>query len=481
MKPAPPVTRMFMRICAPALGAGRWALGAGRWALGAGRWALGAVRGPSSSMGTRRRCRRGQARGLVLRVFGRRETRLRTLVGVLLLDSGALPVADDPAQQLRFVDPDHESVGGVENRWIVDELAGRPLAAVELSSDRVEVLREAAQIAGELLAESLVPEKQRDRPASLLEIFGHGGERHGRLRKVIHELIDLLLSLRVSQERRNRPRVGAHLLIDSVEDGLHGMDRAPQRLSGLPPILVVDQQLAEESMALLHLAQNAVQGGERGVQAVAETFALRPFARDRAEKALALLGAAEDVLEGPRDRAQVREQVPSSFQELLDARAPRGLDLAVDLDLGLGDASAVQIDVLVAEQADRLDRRAGAGAQSRPQSSVDVIDDLDAPVGRIRRKLDLEDVADGHAVQPDRIPGNQSRCGIEPGLIGELLAKEVRPAADHEDAAHDRDKPDQNHEPDAEPPADLLLTDHGRSLRSRGARDAGLGTRNSLF
>src|SRR5262249_4086940 len=133
MKPAPPVTRMFMRICAPA--------------LGAGRRARGEATDLSSSMGTRRRGRRGRGGRVVVGGFGR-ETRLRALFVVLLLDPGALPVADQPAQQLRFVDPDHEPVGRVEDRRIVDELAGRPLATVELSSDRVEVLREAAQITG---------------------------------------------------------------------------------------------------------------------------------------------------------------------------------------------------------------------------------------------------------------------------------------------------------------------------------------------
>src|SRR5262249_43634875 len=192
---------------------------------------------------------------------------------------------------------------------IVDELAGRPLATVELSSDRVEVLREAAQITGELLAEFLVPQKQRNRPASLLEIFGHRGERHGRLREVVQELIDLLLSLRVSEKHRNRSRVRPHLLVDSVENALHGADGPAQRLSGLPPVLVIDQQLAEQPMPLLDLAQNSVQGGERRGQTVAEPLALRTFARDCAEKALPLLRAAEDVLERPRDRGETCKQL----------------------------------------------------------------------------------------------------------------------------------------------------------------------------
>src|SRR6202011_1146427 len=119
-------------------------------------------------------------------------------------DAGPLPVADEPAQKLRFVYPDDEPVGRVEDRRIVDELAGRALAAVELLANRVQVLRETAQVAGELLAELFVTQQDWNRAASLLEILRDDGQRDGRLRKIVDELVDLLFSLRVSQQRGNR-------------------------------------------------------------------------------------------------------------------------------------------------------------------------------------------------------------------------------------------------------------------------------------
>src|SRR5258706_7211195 len=97
----------------------------------------------------RRRSTRGPRR---LRRGGRRRRGGRflrrgngpALPGVGLLDAGPLAVPDEPAQELGFVDPDHEVIGGVEDGGVVDELAGRPLARVELLPDRVQALQEAA-------------------------------------------------------------------------------------------------------------------------------------------------------------------------------------------------------------------------------------------------------------------------------------------------------------------------------------------------
>src|SRR5512132_677927 len=130
MKPAPPVTRTFLPLTGGAQGDGRSALG-----------------GPSSSMRARSGSR-GHARRLLVGVLGG-NTRLGALLVVLFLDAGPLPVADQPAQELRFVDPDDEPVGRVEDGRIVDELAGGALPAVELAADRVQMLRETAQVAGE--------------------------------------------------------------------------------------------------------------------------------------------------------------------------------------------------------------------------------------------------------------------------------------------------------------------------------------------
>jgi hypothetical protein len=48
------------------------------------------------------------------------------------------------------------------------------------------------------------------------------------------------------------------LLVDSAEDALDRADRAAQGLSGLVPVLVVDQELPDEAVPFLDLAQNSV-------------------------------------------------------------------------------------------------------------------------------------------------------------------------------------------------------------------------------
>src|SRR6202162_4222414 len=102
---------------------------------------------------------RGHARRLLVGVLGG-ETRLDALLVVLFLDAGPLPIADQPAQELRLIDSDDETVGRVEDRRVVDELAGGALAAVELLADGVQMLRETAQVAGELLAELFVAQHE---------------------------------------------------------------------------------------------------------------------------------------------------------------------------------------------------------------------------------------------------------------------------------------------------------------------------------
>src|ERR1700738_1782207 len=91
---------------------------------------------------------RGHARRLLVGVLGG-ETRLDVLLVVLLLDAGPLPIADQPAQELRFVDSADEPGSPVEDRRVVDELAGGALAAIELLPDGVQMLRETSQVAGE--------------------------------------------------------------------------------------------------------------------------------------------------------------------------------------------------------------------------------------------------------------------------------------------------------------------------------------------
>ena len=185
----------------------------------------------------------------------------------------------------------------------------------------------------------------------------------------------------------------------------------------------------------------------------------------------ALLGPAEDVLQGPRDGREVREQVAAAFQQLLDARrpAPAGSSPPISTS-GSSAVPPFELDVLVAEQADRLDRRPRpshqlarldlALAQPGRGPPVHVVHDPDRPVGRVGREDDLDHVADRHAVQPHGVARHEARRGVESRLVRELLDEEVRPLPDHENADHDGEERDQDDEADAEALADLELAGH---------------------
>src|SRR5262249_37429639 len=143
-------------------------------------------------------------------------------------------------------------------------------------------------------------------------------------------------------------------------------------------------ELAGESLSRVHPAQDRVERHERRVQAVAQARALLALAGQGAEEALSLLRALEDVLQGPGDAGEIRDEVAAPLQQLLDPGAGSRRDLAADLDLGLLGRAALELDVLVAEEADRLDRRLRPLSQPRGGPAVHVVDDPHRAVGRVR-------------------------------------------------------------------------------------------------
>ena len=119
-------------------------------------------------------------------------------------------------------------------------------------------------------------------------------------------------------------------------------------------------------LPVVDLREDRVERVERGVEVVAELLALLAVGGDRAEEPLALLGAPEDVLERLGDRAEVRQQVAAALEQLLEPGARGRRDLAADRAPRARSAlAALELDVLVAEQAARLDRGARALADHR--------------------------------------------------------------------------------------------------------------------
>ena len=188
-----------------------------------------------------------------------------------------------------------------------------------------------------------------------------------------------------------------------------------------------------------------------------EALALLAVGGDRAEEPFALLGAPEDVLERLGDGAEVRQEVAAAGEELFEPGARGRRNLAADDHLGLAGLAALELDVLVAQQSARLDRRARALADHRRPALDDVVDDAHGAVGRVAREPDLDDAADDDAVQRDVVARDQARCRVEVRLVRELAAKEVGSLPDHEDPDHRRDERDEDHDPHPETPPDLLF------------------------
>src|SRR5262249_963093 len=150
---------------------------------------------------------RGRGRDRIRGRRGRAGLLLLLSFGVFLLDPGLLAVADQPPQHPRLVDADDDVVGRVEDRRIVDQLARGSLSAVELLADRVEALGEAVQVPGELPAELLVAQQDRQRAVALLELADDGRQRRRRRGQVVEEPVDLLLPFGVRDQRRQRSGV----------------------------------------------------------------------------------------------------------------------------------------------------------------------------------------------------------------------------------------------------------------------------------
>src|SRR5262249_33199845 len=133
MNPAPPVTRTCALIAAGIL--------------------------PAAS---RRRSRR-----FALGRWRRHRRRLLMLLAIALLDAALLPVADEPAQHLRLVDPNHDVVERVVHLGVVDQLSDRAVAGVDLLRDEVELVDQPLDLARQLLAVRLVVEKLREQTLAL--------------------------------------------------------------------------------------------------------------------------------------------------------------------------------------------------------------------------------------------------------------------------------------------------------------------------
>ena len=225
---------------------------------------------------------------------------------------------------------------------------------------------------------------------------------------------------------------------------------------------LVDEELADEALAAVDLLQDGVQGVQGVVEAVAEVLALLALRRDRAEKPLALLGAAEDRLQGLGDRPEIGQEVAAALEELLEPGSGGGRDLTADRDLGLGAAGRPASSMYLSPSSPRVLIEArvpfrSIGAHRRD----DVVDrrctvrSAGSPERLTSRTLPTTTPLSDHDVAGDE-PGGR----LEVRLVGELLAEEVRPLADHEDPDHRRDERDDDHEADAESPADLLFSCH---------------------
>ena len=69
--------------------------------------------------------------------------------------------------------------------------------------------------------------------------------------------------------------------------------------------------------------------------------------------------------------------------------------------------------------------------------AVHVVDDAHGPVRGVGREVDLEDVSDGHAVQPDRVARDEPAAESNASRRGTSCVKRLRPLAHHEDPDHD--------------------------------------------
>ena len=242
-----------------------------------------------------------------------------------------------------------------------------PVALVELAPDRVEAApRSSAGSPVNSLPNCSSRRSSGSAPSPLLELAGDLRERDGGLRKVVHQRVDLLLPLRICKQRRDRARVRPHLLVDPPEDALDGPDRRARASRSCPC------RTSRRSGAFRPgpcppwtFLRIAFKECERRVQVVAEPLGSRRCRRDGAQEALRPSrcgrGCSSGSARSPRGPAGGR-RLPRGACSM--PRAGGGRDIAADRDLGLSAASALEVDVLVAEQADRLDRGARALAQA---------------------------------------------------------------------------------------------------------------------
>src|SRR5205807_2763692 len=93
---------------------------------------------------------------------------LRRLGVVAFLDPALLAIADQPAQELRFVDADEDVVDRFIDRGIVDQLAGRALAAIQFGYSVVELVQQAGKFSERLIAVRLVVHQARHEALSAL-------------------------------------------------------------------------------------------------------------------------------------------------------------------------------------------------------------------------------------------------------------------------------------------------------------------------
>src|SRR5207245_2519596 len=182
-----------------------------------------------------------------------------------------------------------------------------------LSGDGIQALREIAEVSRELSAEALVVQDRRQGSLPGVQVFRDGGERAGRGGETVHELVDLLLALRIRQQGRNRSRTLVHPVFDLREDVAQRSDRRLERPPDLIAVSLVGEKLAGQAFAPVDLREERVQVRERAVQVVGEAASLLAAGGEElADEALPLFGPVEDVLQRERDRAQVGQKVAAA-------------------------------------------------------------------------------------------------------------------------------------------------------------------------
>ena len=222
------------------------------------------------------------------------------------------------------------------------------------------------------------------------------------------------------------------------------------------------EEAADEPAALADVAHEAVQRVERLPERPRELGAALRLGRDLAQEPLALFRPAEDGLERLRDRDDVVHEVARSREDL--GAAERN-DLVVRLEVGLVGRAGRHLEVLVAEEADRLDLGAAVRLDEVLVLALDVEEDREV-LPRGARHLDVADGADDDSREPDLVSLQEALRVRKAREVGRSLHEEPLRAADEEQRPRKEDEGREEDDPDARLRADVG-SHHGedRSVR----------------